>query len=379
MVWDRFIFLLRNTNEEFRVRMLIQVARFVCLGALLFNAVLGYSGGMGPTDERFDIYVPNLESSNEYSGGAFFLRPSGAADYNVYTSPLNPDVTTPLFSPSWDAQDIALNFTPGFFFNFRHIFKNSGSDANLYWAHLRTSNSTTNLAAPARFNGPYYQVGPEASAIHTASGQVRDAYDLVTLEVAKHVNIDPALTTRLLAGISGVWISEQMRTTFSGVPAFTITTADISKFNGAGLRLGLDAAYLATSNLDIVGLFASSLFLGTERPSVLFTGMSDVLQLGGIPVNYQHISHDHFLQLVPAVDGKLGIKYHRFFEANYTVSFEAGYMGTFYFNALQKYEPANYADNSPGIDTGAIYLKSLSKLSLDFGVTGPYIMASLRA
>ena len=337
-----------------------------------------YSGSMGEEKHSFDIYVPNLERSNELSGGAFFLKPTGAVDYNVYTAPLNPTVATPLFSPDWYVQTVPSTFTPGFYFNYRHVFENSGNDVNLYWAHLRTSNSTSNGAAEHHFNGPLYQVGPEARAINFASAQNKYAYDIVNLEVAKNIYIDPSLQTRLLFGISGLFLNQELNSTFSGTPNFSITSKEESRFDGAGIRFGLDGSYVVRPQLSVVGLFASSLFLGTGQPSITYTGVSDVLRISGIPVNNQNIYNKNYLQLVPAVDGKLGIKYFKPLESNRRFAVEAGYMGAYYFNVFQGVTPSNYADNSPGIDTGVIYLKSLIKVVKSFGLTGPYVTASLK-
>ena len=123
------------------------------------------------------------------------------------------------------------------------MFVNNGSDLNLYWAHLRVNNTTSNTAPVSDFEGPLYAVGPESAAISKANGQVKYGYDVLNGDLAKHINIDPNLKTRILAGITGLWLNEQINATYSGPPKFIILSQSTSKFNGAGLRLGLDTNY----------------------------------------------------------------------------------------------------------------------------------------
>ena len=346
----------------------------------MFKAPLCTSQEPHSFNDGLSIHVLDLPSSNEVSGGAFFMRPSGSPDYNVNTSPLNPDVPTPILSPDWAMQKINTNFTPGFFLNLRHVFSNKGSDVTVYWAHLRTTNNDNNVAANNTFDGPLYAIGPESFLVAQANGAINFSYDVVNGDVAKHIAIDSSLSTRFLAGITGIWLNQQLTQYFSGQQpsTFQMRTQTSSKFNGAGLRVGVDVDYQFKNQFSLVGFFASSLILGTQSPTTTFTGTSDLLVAAGIPVNHQSLTHPNFSQIIPAMDGKLGVRYSHDTLHGLVYSLEAGYQGVIYINAIQNYVPTNYADNSPGIDTGAIFLKSVARTVQDFTLSGPYITASIK-
>src|ERR1700685_1186605 len=68
-----------------------------------------------------NVYVPHLRSDNEVSAGAVFLRPGGSNDYGVLVSPFNPQVASPILSPSWQPEGINPKFSPGFSVSLRHV------------------------------------------------------------------------------------------------------------------------------------------------------------------------------------------------------------------------------------------------------------------
>ncbi len=360
---------------------------------VLYGSIVN-SGQMESEKERFAVYVPNLPKTTEITGGVIFLRPSiGGTNYNVHTYPLNFEVPTPLFSPSWVVQDISTSFSPGFLVNLRQTFENTGLDFNLYWVHLRTDNTTHDTAIGSSFNGPLYEIGPEASVIKNASGQLKTSFDVINADFAKHIHLDPHLQTRLLFGVTGIGLKVQQSGTFSGIPNFTITQKTEAKLTGAGIRLGLDfdntldyklIKGINFKNWSLIGAFTSSLILGESTPSLTFTGVSDILTLAGIPTNYQAIHQTSATLFIPGFDGKVGVKYrHKLQEQSSShnikdLQVEIGYMGIVYLDAIHNVVPANYADNSPGIGTGVIYLKSINKLVENFALSGPYVTASLK-
>ena len=162
---------------------------------------------------RFDIYVPDLPASNEFTAGALFLRPGGSNDYAVLTSPYNSLVADPILSPSWQREGINPDFSTGFTLNFRHVFPNSGNDINFYWAHLQTSDSATvpvvrGVPPAFQMTGPDWNIGPDSSGIYSGAGQVENHYDVFNAEVGKYVDFDPNFTSRFFTGISGVWLQQ---------------------------------------------------------------------------------------------------------------------------------------------------------------------------
>ncbi len=334
--------------------------------------------------EQLNISSP---SSNEFTVGGVFLRPSGSNDYAVLVNPFNPSVPTPILSPSWATKSINPGFTPGLLLNYRHVFSNSDNDINLYWVHLSTSDSDNTLAntsAPPyqQMTGPIWNIGPDAAPTSRANGQMNNNYDVFNLEFGKHVAFGQNLQSRIFTGLSGLWLEHKIKGSFGGTDpilgpyTFNITTD--AKYHAAGLRLGVDGEYEAINHFSIVGLFAADLYLGSQQPSTTTTGTGSILTAGGIAVNNQSISHSNYIQLVPAIDAKLGLKFSHEYAGNNLFAVEAGYMASIYVNAIQNYVPSSYSPGSLGIVSGSVYLQSLLKSTDSFALDGPYIQFTLK-
>ncbi|WP_165474743.1 Lpg1974 family pore-forming outer membrane protein [Legionella nagasakiensis] len=368
--------------------MLKKLLPFAVLGALMNPFHTSLAGEMGSAKEgRFDVYVPNLPASNEFTAGAVFLRPGGSNDYAVLVNPFNPNVATPILSPSWEPKGINPDFNAGLLLNFRHVFSNSGNDINVYWTHLRTSDDATfpvsNAAPPEQqMTGPFWVIGPDAGPTRTARGQVKYDYDVLNVDLAKHVHFDPNLKSRFFMGVGGLWLEQKLIADFTGndpvLGPYTFDITSTSKYNAAGIRLGMDGEYQGMYDINVVGALAGALYIGSQQPSYKTAGTSGTLTDAGIPVNHQAISHKSYVQVVPAVDAKLGLKYSRQFSNDKSFAIEGGYMAAIYVNAIQNYLPSTYVPGSQGIITGSFFLQSLLKATDSFSVDGPYVTASLK-
>lgn len=326
-------------------------------------------------------------SYNEFSAGPLFLRPGGSNDYAVLVNPLNPNVTAPILSPSWEAKGINAHFAGGFLLNFKHVFCN-GNDVSLYWAHVQASDSDTfpvtrTPASAQQMTGPFWNIGPDATPTSNANGRLENHYDVLNAEVGKQVRFQPDLDVRFFAGLSGLWLEQEGNADFSGVDpilgpyTFGITTQ--SKFHAAGMRVGFNGEYQITQGFSALGLFAGNLFIGRQSPSTTTRGAGSILTTAGIiPENYQSISHQRYIQLVPALDAKLGLQYTKQDCNHRTYTIEGGYMASIYINAMQNYVPSTYAPGTLGIVSGSIYLQSLLKNTESFSVDGPYLSFTIK-
>jgi len=361
---------------------------FSAILSLLMNPFhQALAGDIGPVKTKgFDVYVPNLPASNTFTAGAIFLRPGGSNDFAVLVNPFNPNVATPMLSPSWEPTGIRADFSTGFSLNFRHVFPDSGSDVDFYWAHLRTSDNATfpvnrELPPALQMTGPVWDIGPNAGTTSAAKGQLKDNYDVFHAEIGKAVNFDPNLKSRFFAGVSGLWLKQKITTNFSGVDPilglYTFGTETQSQYNAAGVRLGVDGEYEGKYNINLLGLLAGSVYIGSQQPRTNTVGVGSVLADAGIPENHQWISHNSYIQVVPALDTKLGLKYSKTYK-NKLAAIEAGYMASIYVNALQNYSPSTLVPGSLGIVSGSVFLQSLIKTTDSFSVDGPYVVASLK-
>lgn len=325
-------------------------------------------------------------ASNQFSAGALFLRPGGSNDYAVLVNPFNPNVAAPILSPSWEPKGIDADFSAGFSLNFRHLFAASGNDINFYWAHLRTSDKADfpvdRQPPPAQqMTGPFWNIGPDAGTTSAASGQLKNNYDLFHVEFGRTIDVTNELKSRVFAGLSGIWLEQHNNAFFSGTDPildfYTFGIGTVSKYKAAGVRLGLEGEYAGFYNINPVGLLAGAIYVGSQQPNTYTVGSGTILANAGILENHQSISHKSYIQAVPAVEAKLGLKYSRQYDSR-QFALEAGYQAAVYINALQNYVPSTYVPGSLGIVSGSVFLQSLLKTTDSFSVDGPYVTASLK-
>jgi hypothetical protein len=191
---------------------------------------------------------------------------------------------------------------------------------------------------------------------------------------------------RFFAGISGLWLQQKIEADFAGtaltapLTPFTFDITTRAKYKAIGLRFGMEGEYQGWCNINPVSMLATTLFIGREEPATNSNGTSALLTAGGIPENFQSISHHHYTQIVPSFDGKLGLKYSGLYSPGKEFAIEVGYMASIYINALQNYVPSTFVPDAqtPGITTGSFFLQSLLKATESFSVDGPYATVSVK-
>lgn len=345
-----------------------------------------HAGAMGEVAHDFNVTVPNTPAANEFSAGALFLRPGGSNDYATQVTPFDSTVATPILSPSWQPKGIRPDFSAGFLLNYRHLFSNNGTDINVYWAHLRTKDGESPYVdrqpPPAQqMIGPFWDLGPNNGPTSHVYGRLNTNYDVFNVEIGKTINYLPNLSSRIFAGISGLGLQQQAESFFAGVDpilgfySFDLSTS--SKYKAAGIRFGIDGEYQGFYNINPVGLLAGTLYIGSMKPATNTYGTGIILAKAGIPVNHQSIVHSSYIQAVPAIDAKLGLKYSRQFNEK-IFAVEAGYQASVYVNAVQNYVPSTFVPASLGIVSGSVFLQSLLKTTDSFSLDGPYLTASFK-
>src|SRR5229473_7868959 len=181
------------------------------------------------------VFVPNLTPGFEFSAGLLILQPG--ADNLGYAT-----VTTylPIANPQWAVQTVDPKYQAGFYVGGRYVFPCSGNDIQINWEHLRTSDSTSVAVSNpvTQWVSPFSQTGPSTSELPNmiglfhlkgAQGQVDFDYDMANVDVGQTVNIGSNTQLRLFAGLSCVWLREQLISTFYNdptiAPTFPGTTA----------------------------------------------------------------------------------------------------------------------------------------------------------
>lgn len=317
------------------------------------------------------VYVPQLDSNFEVSGGALFLKP--------YAENLGWSAVTdflPFFTPNWSIQAIDPDYQAGFEVGARYFFCDNGIDLNLDWAHLRTSDSQSTTVTPVlQWVSPFCQTGPGTADTHYdstgvgelthARGKVKFHYDVVNLDLGIYLNLGCRVKVRLFTGLTGANIEEHLTSEFDGDPAPPlITFNNKSTFWGIGPRLGLSSRFELCGGLQFIGEMAPALLFGRMQPAQYhFGGSSEALEAVDIAVNREHISSKRVSNTVFAFDAHLGLAYDYCFCDCYHLILEAGYMGVIYLNPLSGYETN---ENVLPLELGSLSTGSMKHVQSNF-------------
>lgn len=318
----------------------------------------------------------NTKPQFEISLGAVFLQPTGTdLDYAILGFPL------PVQSPHWDIGTVNPDYTAGFNLGLRYIFQNAENDIQLNWTHVATSDSDTTIAGNNQFAVPLFQAGPSLgqtinNAMQQAHATAKFNYDVVNLNAGQYINVGRRTQLRFYAGLSGTEIKETLDSSYQDNAAtFNLNYNNTSKFTGIGPLFGMDGLYKLPYNLGVTGTIAISGLIGSLHGSTDYVERSPQLAASGITNNYQSISPKNSTQVVPSIDGKLGMNYGYLFSNNFIFTIEAGYEYATYFNAIVTNNPVTVVGE---VDLGTIALDSLGKSVSNFSVNGPFVNASIR-
>jgi hypothetical protein len=331
-------------------------------------------------DNLFRVFIPDLKPGFELSASALYLQP--------LTNNLGWSVTTtvlPIPSPNWSVNVIEPGFGPGFNLGALYTLLNPGTDVQLNWSHLNTSDHDEVFVDPSsQWVSPFSQTGTPPTNTGQITGisllkvgNVTLHFNSVNLDLGKFINFGSNLQTRFFTGLSAVFLKEEINSTFHGLPALPIFNFNnTSTYNGVGPRLGFNNNYEFYRGIHLVGQLAGSVLYGRMQPAQYkFTGTSIELILAGINVNHEGLSNPSVSQLVPALDAKIGLSYTYRIKQASELTLEFGYMGAMYVDALSSYETNN---NVIAIDSGSLSTASAKHTQSNFSVGGPYITAHLR-
>lgn len=313
--------------------------------------------------------VPSLPSAVEISGSLLWLQPGGGDLVYAALSSQN--------GANWDNETIEPGYTPSFNIGARYIFNNTGNDIQLDWTSMN-SNSNDNTQVNNALNEvlfPHYSTDSDSSNVQSANSSVNFNYDSVNLDVGQYISLEDMLSNSLLirffGGLNYSNIKEDWSTIYTDNQTFSVNQDIDSQYQGLGPRVGFHTDYDLNYGFGITGQFAASLLVGEAKTNTSYTSVSPILS----ETNYQTISTNNETQLVPAFDGKLGLRYAHQINDN-TWTLEAGYQASIYLNALNEAYPSSIV--TPDIQTGTIPVNTMTTKQTNFTTNGPYITASLK-
>lgn len=326
------------------------------------------------------ISIPELQTGYELSLTALALKPGASnLNYVIYNKEL------PTQTPTWEEKEISPNYAAAFGLGARYVYP-LGKDISLYWTHLNTTTSTSIAATDAEhFLGPDYQIGPDGLPIRNAEGSAHFKYDVINLDAGQFIDIGTQVQMRFFAGLSNAYLREQVNATYSGTvqtPPFAgpfstqqEVTAD---FTGIGPRIGLQADYMTDSGFGIRANAAVSALIGYSYAKTSYTSSAtELMDVYGQATNEQFINDKKIKQTVPGFDTKLALLYKHKFNNCMMLTLEGGYQAAVYVNAIQQYIPASLVPDEP-IQSGGIFVETMSHTQSNYSVQGPYLTAALQ-
>lgn len=339
-----------------------------------------FAGEMGPSENTFHVFIPDLKPGLEYSVSALVLQPgAGNLGWGVITTVL------PIPTPQWQIKAFNPNFQAGFNLGARYIVEKSGTDIQLNWSSLSAHYKEAVQVDPAsQWISPFSQTGTPptggeitgVASLKSAKASLKFNYNAVNLDIGKFVNFGSDLQTRFFTGLGSAWITEKLISNFYGGTKVNFSLNNTSTYTGVGPRLGLNNDYNLTHGLHLVGQVAGSILVGSMHPAQYqYTGTSSELALVGISVNKEQLSNSSVTQVVPGIDAKLGLSYSHSMQKDQELIIELGYMGTLYVNPLSAYETNT---NVIALDTGSLSTSSAKYVQSNFSVAGPYVTAHFR-
>lgn len=348
--------------------------------AALEAAVSPIDQSAGNSNDAFHICLTRSSPELEFNASLLFLQP--LTGNLVYATLVNP---FPLLTPHWTDQAVRPGFTPAFNVGARYNC-GFGGDVQLAWTHLNSYDADSAFANPNNYLtsigsfalqslAPQFLIGPPPQFTN-AHAIAHVAYDAVNLDAGLLVSAGNHVQLRILAGLQGARISQNLCTYFQGgAGPNSFTTISKSVFTGMGPRLGMDLHYLA-GNLDLLCGIAGSTLIGHMESRIDFFTASPTDTAGALTPNSQFVASPGSTRLIPGIDARMGAGYAIPLGTCGLLKCEAGYQAAAYIDAVNQYSLTEVANPFAGPleqSTAGVFLRSATEFQSNFVVHGPYL------
>jgi hypothetical protein len=358
--------------------------KHLCIALSLFAATAdGYANNQlnnqpaatEKTRSTSDVFLSHPCHTFELFGSALLLQPTGNhLHYAAEAVPL------PAPSPDWKIHQINTDYHFGFDVGLRGIFHSTNSDLTLNWEHFHSTDSASKRVSSTNMIGPFFEIGPDASAYKKAHGKATFHFDEVNLDYGILINFGDRLRTNLYSGVSFAYINQTLFSKFSNFEETVVRTIKVpSTFKGAGPQVGLDFAYRIVEGFHFVGEAAASLLVGRQKNHTTYKALSPALApLGVSPPNKQKTNVHKKRQVIPGLEGKLGLSYLFTSCTHYMIKLEAGYQAQIYINAIQSIDMGSEVVTPPVVpDTVGVFARTFEQTLSNFALAGPYFMLDI--
>ncbi len=307
-----------------------------------------------PMASDMNLIAPHQEGSWSFGLQASHLEPD--TDYN-YFHLADPDLA-PFTGDSDRTYTLGTDYNWGWGADISYHFPGNGRDVNLAFTQLNTSHSDSATDPSRGFTIP---TSPAISLSQSGkhSAEVDTNYNAADLTFGQLIEIGQRLSLHPFAGLRYASIDYKAKAneddTYSisielggedGPISFTDNTKGESTwesdFQGLGPRFGSDAEVNLGNGFSLRSTLGLSLLVGdldvrekgsaNELFTVTWRGVTTIVSDQTTDTNNEIQTNT---RVVPEADAKLSAMYTTYVDNGYSLSFEAGYQVTNYFDAVQ--------------------------------------------
>jgi hypothetical protein len=329
-----------------------------------------------PTYTKTDVYLSSPSWCFEAFGSALLMQPYGSnLHYAAEAQPL------PVQSPNWKIHEIRPDYHWGFDVGIAGLFHCTNSKLSLDWERLHSTDTASRTVSPdSNMIGPMFEIGPDAAPYKKARGKVNFQFDQVNLDYGTFINFGDRLQTNFFGGLSFARIYEKISAKFWNQGSFIIREVKVpSTFWGIGPQIGMDINYKIVKGFHLTGGIVAELLVGPQKNHTDYFSQSPELTDLGFPnPNNQSTKDKKKTQVVPGVEGNIGLAYTVEFWKHCMFNIEAGYDVQVFFNAIQSIDMGSEVDNVDIVTaSGGVYARTFLQTLSNFSLAGPYLKLAL--
>lgn len=329
--------------------------------SMAVNADISYSVACSPQ---------SCNSSFSFGGefrAMYILPMSDSLTYGIETD------YPSIFSPNWKALEVEPDCHFGFDVGIGGMCTMSGANVTLGWSHLDCNDTARRGASSTGRLGPLFLADPINDPFTFARGHVNFQYEAINFDFGLNVPFGQCLQANFFGGVGSAYIKQEVTSRFySDIEQIELTVATPCKYIGIGPQVGLGLAFTLVESLKITGRAAGTLLMGSLKNHTEFKSSSPNQQEFGLPTpNEQRVTVPNRRQLVPALEGRLGVSY----SCGCNLILEVGYEAKVYLGAIQSLDISSRAI-IPAAGS-AVSASAYHRTVGNFALAGPYASAML--
>jgi hypothetical protein len=333
-----------------------------------------------PASNDIHVTAPEQPASWSFGATAALMKPTNQAFTYVDIAPAETSNNLNGVTQADNFQDVNQGYHWWFGADITYAFPGNGRDVTLAYEALRgdntnnvTANNNTLYPVAYSLYFPYYDVN-----VDTAKGESKTSYDAGDLVFGQKLNVGERIALHPFIGLRYAHIDMKNTGTYhstyySGTEELIVQDIWESTFSGIGPRLGSDAQINLGQGFSVRARLGLSALIGSssskyENDDAFITAK----------LNYRFpMTHDSNTQLVPEMDGRLGLNYTYHFSANMDLGVEAGWQVEEYIDGVSMVGPPQ--DRSPYLPTNPSNtdITDSARINSNFGLQGPYARLQL--